>query len=83
MARAASSRFSFSRSLLMRSPTVGGYAIANYLHLLGQIVEGLQLLQPNRVFAMPKSHAATKVISSRLGMYFDDLRVRSPSLQNS
>ncbi|WP_334901296.1 hypothetical protein [Nostoc sp.] len=39
--------------------------IANHLHLLtllGQVVEGLQVLQPNRVFAMPKSHNETEII---------------------
>ncbi|MEH1807892.1 hypothetical protein [Nostoc sp.] len=38
---------------------------ANHLHLLtflGQVVEGLQVLQPNRVFVIPHSHGVTKVI---------------------
>ncbi|MBD2534894.1 hypothetical protein H6G97_37845 [Nostoc flagelliforme FACHB-838] len=50
---------------LMRSPTVGGYAIANHLHLLTlgrQVIVRLQMLQPNSVLAIPHSHAATKVI---------------------
>ncbi|MBW4688001.1 MAG: hypothetical protein KME40_23645 [Komarekiella atlantica HA4396-MV6] len=49
----------------MRSPTVGGYAIADHLHLLillRQIIERLKMLQSNRQFSTPSSHSATKVI---------------------
>ncbi|MFW9263032.1 hypothetical protein [Nostoc sp. CALU 546] len=40
-------------------------SIANHLHLLTlgrRVVEGLQVLQSNRVFSIPHSHGATKVI---------------------
>ncbi|MCC5653241.1 hypothetical protein LC609_26280 [Nostoc sp. XA013] len=30
--------------------------------LLGQVVKGLQVLQPNSVFAIPKSHGTTGLI---------------------
>ncbi len=49
----------------MRSPTVGASAIAKGLHLLtflGQVVEGLQMLQPNGVLAIPNPYGATKLV---------------------
>ncbi|MBD0389555.1 MAG: hypothetical protein ICV54_24390 [Nostoc sp. C3-bin3] len=51
--------------LAMRSPTVGGYAITNHPHLLTlrrQVFVRFQMLQPNRVFAIPHPHLATELI---------------------
>ncbi|MBD0390457.1 MAG: hypothetical protein ICV54_29165 [Nostoc sp. C3-bin3] len=48
----------------MRSPTVGGYAIANLPHLLTlgrQVVERLQVLQTNGVLAIPGFDCATEL----------------------
>ncbi|AUB42493.1 hypothetical protein COO91_08629 [Nostoc flagelliforme CCNUN1] len=42
-----------------------GYAIAYLPHLLtflGQVVEGLQMLQANGVLSIPDSHGATELI---------------------
>ncbi|MHC5933165.1 hypothetical protein [Nostoc sp.] len=36
--------------------------LLNLLALLGQVVERLQVLQPNSVLAIPDSHGATEVI---------------------
>lgn len=48
---------------MMRSPTVGACAIADYLHLftlVRQVIVGLQVLQANRVLAIPGFDGATE-----------------------
>jgi hypothetical protein len=47
----------------MRSPTVGGYAIANHPHLLTlgrQVIVRFEVLQTNRVLAIPEFYSAAE-----------------------